>query len=61
MMNNWIVRIVRKYWFQTDYVGTFPALTAVQALTIAGNTPYYRKIAKGRIVRVEAEIDSKIN
>lgn len=59
-MNKYIVRVVhgrkrRNVWFvPTDYVGCYVAVSAVAALTIAGNDPYMREVMTKRTVRVEA-------
>lgn len=50
----WIVRVVRKFWYRTDYVGCYLADTAAQALTLAGVDRYMAKVMNRQVVRVEA-------
>lgn len=53
-MKSYIVRVVRRKWFATDYAGTYRAVSAVAALTIAGNDKYMQKILDRGVVRIEA-------
>ena len=54
-MQTFIVRARRKQWHSTDYVGTYRASSAAQALTQAGKDSYLRTIMDRRVVCVEAE------
>lgn len=58
-MPRYIVRIIRKRWTATDYVGLYVADTAEQAIAKAQSDSYCRRLLKMRpksIVRIEAEL-----
>ena len=57
----YIVRIIRNKWYRTDYVGTFKAGSAVEALVKAGRCNYFRQVCGGRVVAVTAEIAATRN
>lgn len=50
----WIVRVIRVNWFHPDYIGMYLAVSAVAALSAAGRDPYFLKMWKKHVVRVEA-------